>query len=93
MLTLRGKIYLAVMILWLILIIVNSILDILVLKVRNEQNRLIMEQNKRIAEHNKSLSTLIIRVCSKSVRDRRAKADEEAESGNAEETENTESRE
>lgn len=40
-----------------------------------EMNKLLLEQNAQLSEHNKALKTLIIRVCGKSVRERKG-ADE-----------------
>lgn len=56
----------------LISIIVQTVLDS---KTRKE----IVQQNELIREQNKQLNTVIIRVCSKSVRDRKAEQTDEKE--------------
>lgn len=88
------KIYIGVIIAFIITTIINSIMDAWVIKTRNEytekimemnkmlleQNKAIREQNVEIAKHNQNLNKVIVSVCSKSVRYRR-KQNEETEKG------------
>lgn len=71
------------MLLWFGLLIADLIANIIktrsnqkVKKAIVEQNQLVREQNDMILKQNGQLATVIVRVCSKSVRDRKAAEEE-----------------
>lgn len=71
------------MLLWFGLLIADLIANIIktrsnqkVKKAIVEQNQLVHEQNDMILKQNGQLATVIVRVCSKSVRDRKAAEEE-----------------
>lgn len=71
------------MVFWLSLLFLNIIACIIQaiaeIKARKElikQNQLVREQNDMILKQNGRLATVIVRVCSKSVRDRKAAEEE-----------------
>ena len=71
------------MLLWFGLLIADLIANIIqtrsnqkVKKAIVEQNQLVREQNDMIIKQNGRLATVIVRVCSKSVRDRKAAEEE-----------------
>lgn len=64
---------------WFGLLIMDMVANIILARSNHKVKKELMRQNQLIIEQNDKINTVIIRVCSKSVRDRKAANKEESE--------------